>query len=153
MTRLLLPLLILGLSLPLRAEDNNSFPGVEELMSPEEFSEAGLDKLGPEEREALNQWLIRYTAWQAPQIRQTNKEVKEVEKAYEQRATIKQPFKGWSGKTYFYFENGEVWQQRTAGKYQYSGDETEVVIRRNFMGYFKMELLATGRQVGVKQIK
>ena len=122
MTRILLPLLILGLSLPSSAEDNSSFPGVEKLMSPEEYSEAGLDKLGPQERDALNQWLVRYTAWQAPKIRQNNEEVKEVEKAYEQRAVIKQPFKGWSGRTYFYLENGEVWQQRTAGKYQYSGD-------------------------------
>jgi hypothetical protein len=153
MTRILLPLLILGLSLPSSAEDNSSFPGVEKLMSPEEYSEAGLDKLGPQERDALNQWLVRYTAWQAPKIRQNNEEVKEVEKAYEQRAVIKQPFKGWSGRTYFYLENGEVWQQRTAGKYQYSGDETEVVIRRNLLGYFKMELISTGRQVGVKQVK
>ena len=153
MNRILIAILALVLASTLRADDSDSFPGVEKLMSPEEFSEAGLDKLGPEERAALNKWLIRYTAWQAPEIRKTSEEVKEVEKAFELKATVKQPFKGWSGKTYFYLDNGQVWQQRTAGKYYYSGDETAIVIRRNALGFYKMELLATGSQVGVKKIK
>lgn len=153
MSRLLIAILALTLSSTLRADGDSGFPGVEKLMSPEEFSEAGLDKLGPEERNALNRWLIRYTAWQAPEIRQTSEEVKEVEKAFELRSSVKQPFKGWSGKTYFYLDNGQVWQQRTAGKYYYGGDDTSIVIRRNALGFYKMELVETGTQVGVKKIK
>ena len=41
------------------------FPGIEKLMSEEEFRAAGLDKLSPAEREVLDRWLLRYTAGDA----------------------------------------------------------------------------------------
>lgn len=153
MTRLLITITVLVLAASPRADDTGSFPGVEKLMSPDEFSEAGLDKLGPEERHALDQWLIRYTAWEAPAMRATNAEVQKAEKDFELTDTIKQPFTGWSGKTYFYLENGQVWQQRISGRYHYSGEDTAVVFRKNLLGFHMMELQATGKKIGVKRIK
>jgi hypothetical protein len=135
------------------ADDNSTFPGVEKLMSPEEFSAAGLERLTPAQREALNQWLIRYTAWEAPALRKSNEAVKQVEDAFELRAAIKQPFKGWEGKTRFYLDNGQVWQQRTSGRYYYKGEDTSVRISKNFLGFYVMELLANGRSVGVKKLQ
>ncbi|MEH6586938.1 MAG: hypothetical protein V7720_10265 [Halioglobus sp.] len=153
MTRLLIAIALLALTAGSRADDEGSFPGVERLMSPDEFSETGLDKLGPEERQALDKWLIRYTAWEAPAMRANNAEVQEVEKAFELTDTIKQPFNGWSGKTYFYLENGQVWQQRISGRYHYSGDDTAVTFRKNLLGFDVMELQATKKKIGVKRIK
>lgn len=153
MNKLFFALFALLLSFFTQAEDSNNFPGVENLMSAEELRETGLDKLGPDEREALNKWLIRYTAWQAPEIRRTSKEVIEAEKAFELTATIRQPFTGWTGKTNFYFENGEIWQQRSGGKYYYSGEQTGATISRNFLGFYTMELKATGKKVLVKKIR
>ena len=135
------------------AEEAGKFPGIEGLMSAEEFQAAGIDKLDEAERRALDQWLIRYTAWQAPAILDSVEEVKEVERAFELNASIKQPFKGWSDSTYFYLDNGQVWQQRISGRYYYSGEDTSIQIRKNALGFHVMELKATGKTVGVKRIK
>ena len=149
---LLLPILAMLPLGPLSA-NSDSFPGVKKLMEAEEYKAAGLDKLTPEEHRALNQWLIKYTAFEAPVIRRTNKEVKEVEKKFEITTHIKPPFAGWSGSTLFYMENGEVWQQRLSGRYSYTKDDTAVLINKNFMGFHVMTLVATGQSIGVKRVK
>jgi hypothetical protein len=69
------------------------------------------------------------------------------------RATIVSPFRGWSGKTKFKLDNGQIWQQRVSGRYTYAGDDTRVVITVNGFGFYEMELLAAGRSVGVKRLK
>ncbi len=122
-------------------------------MAEDEYKAASLDKLTPEERAALNQWLIKYTAFEAPVIRRTNREVKEVEKKFEITARIKQPFTGWSGKTVFYLDNGEIWQQRLSGRYSYTKDDTAVLIDKNLMGFHVLTLVATGQSIGVKRVK
>jgi hypothetical protein len=148
---LLISLLTLFSSFALAEADD--FPGVNGLMSEQEYKDAGLNKLSDAEREALDQWLIRYTAWEAPEIRKTVKEVKEVEKEFELTASVKQPFKGWSDSTYFYLDNGQVWQQRNSARYYYSGDDTRVVIRKNALGFHAMEHVATGKSIGVKRVR
>lgn len=140
-------------TLPVVAQEADDFPGVKGLMSAQEYEDAGLQKLTPEEREALDAWLLRYTAWEAPEIRKTVEEVKAVEKEFAITSSVKQPFKGWSTKTYFYLENGQVWQQRTSGRYYYTGDDTSVSITKNALGFYELELVATGKTVGVKRIK
>ena len=68
-------------------------------------------------------------------------------------AHIKQPFEGWTGKSVFYLDNGEIWKQRQGGKYRYTGQDTAVVIDANLFGFHVMTLTATGKTVGVKRIK
>lgn len=152
MKKLLLGTALVALALPLAAEEGQ-FPGVKGLMTAQEYEDAGLNQLSPEQLKALDQWLIRYTAWEAPAIRQSVQEVKEIERDHEVTANIKPPFEGWDGKTYFYLDNGQVWQQRTTGKLRYSGDDTAVVISKNLLGFYVMEHVATGREVGVKRVK
>eukprot|EP00494_Astrolonche_serrata_P017904 UN18094 len=104
-----------------RADETSTFPGVQRLMSDQEYSDSGLDKLSPEEIRALNQWLIRYTAGEAQVLVTTNEEVKEADRSLEILSSIVSPFKGWSGDTVFRLENGQVWQQRRRGNYFYDG--------------------------------
>lgn len=140
--------------LPVAASaEEGSFPGIENLMTWQEFTDAGLDKLTPEERKALNQWLIRYTANEAGFIRATDPEVKQTEQQTVVNARLVKDFSGWDGKTYFYLDNGQVWQQRMTGTYHYSGEAPEVEFKKNFMGYWTMTVLPTGMSVGVKRIK
>ena len=141
---------LLLIALPLAAQQE--FPGVEKLMSAEEFRAAGLDKLSAQEREALNQWLINYTALEAPLMRSNNEEVRAAEEQ-EIRARIEPPFTGWDGNTVFTLDNGQVWQQRLRGRLNYRGEDTEVVIRKNFFGYYKLTHLDSGKSVGVKRLK
>ena len=68
-------------------------------------------------------------------------------------AKILPPFRGWSGKTVFKLDNGQVWKQRTSSRHTYTGDDTRVVISKNSWGFFEMRLVAADRSVGVKRVK
>ena len=126
------------------------FPGIEKLMSPEEFRAAGLDKLSPAEREALDRWLLRYTAGEAEVLQEANEEVREAKKAFEVVSRIKGDFDGWSGGTLFRLENGQVWEQRLDGRYFYRGEPNpEVRIDRNWLGFYRLTIVETGKSIGV----
>ena len=146
-----------GLAAGLAAADgkSGSFPGIEALMTPAEYDAAGLGKLTPQERQALDQWLIRYTAEDAPVLLNSDEEVKQAVQEQEIVSTIVSPFDGWSGNTVFTLANGQVWQQRRQSKYAYTGSSAapEVRITRNFMGFYSMELLETGAKVLVRRVK
>jgi hypothetical protein len=73
--------------------------------------------------------------------------------AYQLHATIVEPFRGWSGKTVFYLDNGQIWQQRSSGRHTYTGDDNRVIINQNVLGFFEMRLLASDRSIGVKRVK
>ena len=141
----------------LAAEAEEKFPGIRTLMNDEQFNATGLDKLSPEELKALDAWLLRYTAGEAQELLLTNDEVQEVEEQIEEdfvlNAKIKPPFSGWRGDTVFYLDNGQIWRQRLSGKHFYSGDETDVVIKKNFFGFYVLTLTATGKSVGVTRVK
>jgi hypothetical protein len=67
---------------------------------------------------------------------------------------LKEPFTGWSGKTVFELENGQVWRQRLPGRYVHrEGDLPRVKISKNLMGYYMMELVDHGRKVGVTRVR
>ena len=74
-------------------------------------------------------------------------------KPEELHATVLEPFQGWSGKTIFYLDNGQVWKQRSSGHHTYTGDDNQVIISKNAMGFYEMRLLAADRSVGVNRVK
>lgn len=137
---------------PLVEAQEKDFPGIEKLMTQEEFRAAGLDKLSPAEREALNQWLIGYTVDDAKTLIHTSEEVKEADQGIRIEASVSEAFKGWYGDTVFRLDNGQIWRQRLSGNFAYHGDDRRVVIEKNFFGYFKLTHVATGRSVGVSRI-
>ncbi|EAQ96410.1 hypothetical protein [Congregibacter litoralis] len=143
-------LLIAGGSGTLAAEDD--FPGFKKLMTVEEFENTGLDKLSGKELDALTEWLIQYTAGDA-QVLQATSEVREAKKNYEVRSRIVGDFSGWTGKTIFRLENGQVWKQRLSGRYPYRGPANpEVIINKNWAGFFKMTLVDVDKSIGVTQV-
>ena len=124
-------------------------------MTPEEFTASGLSKLSPDELAALNAWLVRYTAHDAPVVRQTSPEVK--------RAVAETPptvihtqidgaFDGWSGKTVFHLKNGQTWKQRLPGSYRVSLQDPEVEIEARTLGFYWMKVVQTGVSVGVAPV-
>lgn len=145
-------LALLAIAVAPRAADEEAFPGVEKLMSEEEYRAAGLDKLSAAEREALNRWLIGYTIGEAPVIRERNPEVKKADREQRISARVTGSFNGWSGNTVFRLDNGQVWQQRLDSRFPYNGDEREVVIDRNLLGFYRLTHVASGRVVGVTRI-
>lgn len=131
-------------------------PDVRELMSPEEFDAAGLERLSPPELEALNRWLLRYTARQGSDLGQHREIVEEEVRKFEEeglRTRIVGEFNGWSGDTVFRLENGQVWKQRLPGRWHYRAHAPEVELRKNFMGFWMLRVLATDRAVGVTRVE
>lgn len=132
----------------------SSFPGIEALMTPEEYEAAGMDTLSPEQRAALNRWLIRYTAEDSEVLRNTDEEVIQAVEEQEILSRVTGNFKGWSGETKFTLENGQVWQQRRRGNYRYVGEsDPEVRITKNFMGFHRLEMVESGKSVQVKRLR
>ncbi len=63
-------------------------------------------------------------------------------------------FDGWSGKTEFPLENGQVWRQSAGGKLVTKAVESpEVEIRRGFMGVYYLKVEGYNRTVKVQRIK
>ena len=150
----LLALLTVSSAPLLLAADDTEFPGFKKLMSAEEFSATGLEKLSAEELDALNSWLIRYTAGDAQVLVETNEAVREAERSYEIESRITGEFDGWTGKTVFRLENGQVWQQRLSGRYPYRGPANPLVrIEKNFFGFYKMTLVEEDKSIGVSRLR
>ena len=129
-------------------------PKVQDLMTPEEFDASGLHKLTPAELDALNRWLVRYTAHEAPLVRQMSPEVKkEVATATTApkiiHSQIDGTFEGWSGKTLFHLKNGQTWRQRLPGTYRVLLTDPEVEISQRALGFYWMKVVSTGISVGV----
>lgn len=165
-TRFLMFVLLLMVVTPVLAKD---FPGMKELMSEQEFNAAGLNKLSAEELKALNNWLLKYTTDDVPELVE---EVPELKESVALKAAVApapaaapQPepeqiisriqgeFKGWTGKTVFKLENGQVWKQRRAARYYHKMTNPEVEITKNLMGFYEMKVVETGKRVGVKRIR
>ena len=67
-------------------------------------------------------------------------------------AIIQGRFSGWSGKTVFPLDNGQVWRQRHVGRYRHTDDDQSVRIYKNLLGMWQMKVLSTGRSVPVRRI-
>lgn len=153
--------LFLSTSLSVQARD---FPGIQSLMTNQELMDSGVDKLSAEEIKVLNQWLLKYTKDDVPVL---VKEVPELTASEALRKSVTPPvelvgpiqsrvqgdFRGWSGKTIFKLENGQTWKQRNTSRYYRKMVNPEVIISKNLLGFYVLELVETGRRVGVKQIK
>ena len=108
-------LFIPGFARPARAAEEVLSGSIKEMMSPEEFKAAGLNKLSPEELEKLNAWLQGY--------RETTEKV--TEKKTEKRVAASQSFfhhdpivsrvdgsfAGLKGHTVIKLEDGTTWKQ------------------------------------------
>ena len=133
--------------------EKKDFPGIEKLMPADEFARAGLDKLTPEQLRALDAWLVRYTAGEAYVVQSTSDEVRAAAPEFRIEARIVPPFTGWTGQTIFRLDNGQLWRQRIKGRYMFDGDDTSVVIRRNFLGFYMLTLVSTSRSIGVEPVR
>jgi len=154
----ILALIFCLVAVPAAAQDDSEAPNVESLMTPEDFRASGLDKLSDAERAHLSEWLERYRegAFVGPEVNKPPSEWTEAEKSAERNfqivAKVVPSFRGWSGKTTFRLDNGQVWQQRMPGRLSYSGGDSEVVVTKNLMGGYILEHVESGRSVLVKRV-
>jgi len=154
-------------------------------LTPEERSAAGLDRLTPEQQQALDALAVRFATEGArvtetrvreetkAEVAKVREEAKvqvesEVKKRGEalaglegtQRDTriiatkIKGTFKGWSGRTLFPLENGQVWVQVDGSETYWVPSQlgADVEIRPSGIGGWKLHVQPNGNWVRVKRV-
>lgn len=156
--RFLILILVLISTVSAAADDA---PNLRSLMTAEDYAASGLDKLTDAERAKLSEWVQHYRdgAIKGPAAPRTPEERIEQEQQEDKEivgivANVIPAFTGWSGKTIFRLDNGQIWKQRIQGDpMRYSGDDFRVTITKNWVGKYTMTHLETGRSVGVQRIK
>ncbi len=129
--------------------DNSNFPGVQKAMSPKAFEQAGLNKLTPEERARLDEFIRSYAT-------STNQvaAAAAVDRAVKEKKVSSQPeviqsrivgrYTGYNGRSHFTLENGQVWAQSQQESRAYPpSDSPPVLIVKGTAGY-RMYILAGG---------
>lgn len=141
-------LLILGSVAGVCVAQENSGASIQQMMTPEEFKAAGLDKLSSEELQKLDAWLQGYR-------QTTEKKASEVaeKKAGERTAKTKLDmlvsrvdgsFEGLKGRTVIKLEDGTAWKQANAeDRFRPSvTDHPGAVVSHTVFGY-KMRIEGT----------
>jgi hypothetical protein len=101
----------------LAAAHQSEFPGVERAMSPQTFEAAGLNKLSPEERARLDEFIRGYVATSSEKAATAavdeaakSGKVRRNEPEIIQSALVGR-FTGYTGRSTFTLENGQVYKQ------------------------------------------
>ena len=143
-------------------------------LTPEEFAQAGLNQLTPEELTVLEEALARHQqdAIAAAPVKPTETVIKSTDKAassfgaeqvaavekvvtdQELHAHIEGTIESFSGRAVFVLDNGQIWQQRIPDTVYFTPklENPEVIITRGFVGY-KMLIVPANRIVFVKRIQ
>jgi hypothetical protein len=149
MIRYCLALIMMLATLPALSADD---PNIRELMTTQEFAASGLSRLSNDEMDAINRWLVRYTAQDAAEMISSSPAVSEIESAAV-TSKIDGEFSGWNGPTRFPLKNGQVWETRSTRRYNYSAVDPDVEITRNFLGIYRMLIVDTGRSITVRRVQ
>jgi hypothetical protein len=133
-------------------QKSGNWEGIKQTMTEAQFRATGLDKLSPPELRLLDRWLLKFLAHDSQQIVHNDKTIKKLQQVPVLRR-IKGNFRGWSGKTVFHLDNGEVWKQRLSGRYAISLESPKVEIYKNLFGFYELKIVETGRKIGVTRVK
>jgi hypothetical protein len=132
------------------------FPGVEKAMSPQEYDAAGLQKLSPDERARLDEFIRRFVSSsnQVAAQKAVDRAVKEKKATPPEiiQSRIVGPFTGFTGTTAFTLENGQRWRQsQPDSRYFPKIESPPVIIVKDTIGY--RMYVAGGGDVRVSRIR
>lgn len=162
----LLQIMLLGLvSSSLFAADE--LPSIESLMTESELRATGVSELSADQIEALNAWLVRFrdgeiseAIAEAPASTDSHSSQQQVPDVYPPpresiviESRIDGELEGWTGKTRFLLQNGQIWEQRRRGRWKVSLMNPEVRLTQNFLGAWEMEVVSEGRSIGVRRLR
>lgn len=157
MRRILALLLILTAWLPTVSANES----ISECMPQQIQLETGLGKLSRAELGKLSTWLSDRgfecsCVSEQNCVTETNAaefSLKSNGTESELRAIIEGDFKGWSGNTVFVLSDGSEWQQRAKGVKSLLLANPEARIFKNWLGFYELEIIATGDRVKVKKVR
>ena len=141
----------------------SDFSSLEERMSEHDFKAAGLQKLSPQELEQLNVWLRAHgltpaakgeshgatdEGFRAKGFFGSGSDTGPIQ------SRIKGSFKGWSGKSLFELENGQVWQQTDGGEFNIPAvNNPAVTISQSMLGAWDLKVEGHNRTARVTRIR
>jgi len=129
---------------------------IDQIMTAQEFPEAGLTSLTDAQARALDAWLNRYTAAVIGAALQAHAAPAEsplqshCSPAVE--TTIAGDINGWEGETIFKLDNGQIWEQAEAGYTYFYAYRPEVTIYQTNSGC-RMKVEDQDETVLVRRIK
>ena len=129
-----------------------TWDGLRKMMTAEEFTKTGLDNLSEQELKLLDRWFLKFLAHDSQQMVKSDEKILKLQNEGVRRHIVGH-FSGWTGKTVFRLDNGEIWKQRLSSRYAISLENPEVEIKKNLFGFYEMKILKTGRRVGVSRVK
>lgn len=160
---------ILSLTMPLAVMAAEGFSSLEEQMSGKEFTTTGLDKLAPEELEALNNWIRDHSVATLDQPKGGSYAVTastgEDERGFKAKknsdkdrtpitSRIKGNFTGWNGHTVFTLENGMIWEQSDKETfYTKEVQNPEITIKPGMFGTWRLSVEGYHSACRVKRIQ
>jgi hypothetical protein len=129
------------------AREEEASGGIQEMMSPEEFKAAGLNKLTPDELQKLDAWLQGYrqvTEQKAEKVASARAAKIEKTKMDLLVSRVDGTFYGLTGRTIIRLEDGTVWKQANADdRYRPKvTDHPAAVVVHGIFGY-KMQVEGT----------
>ena len=154
--------------MPLCVVAAEGFSSLEEQMSGKEFTATGLDKLAPEELEALNNWIRNHSIATLDQpkggsiavagAQEDTRGFKNKKDSEQDRSPIssrvKGSFTGWSGNTLFALENGMIWEQSDKEKfYIQEVQNPEITIKPGRFGSWRLSVDGHDSNCRVKRIQ
>jgi hypothetical protein len=128
---------------PVRAAREEASGSIQQVMTPEEFNAAGLNKLSPDELQKLNAWLQGYR--EVAEKRATARAAKvERTKMDLLVSRVDGTFNGLTGRTLIHLEDGTVWKQANADdRYRAKiTDHPAAAVIHGIFGY-KMQIQGT----------
>jgi hypothetical protein len=132
-------------------------PTLEERMSLEEFSAAGLEQLSPDQLKFLNDWIQSkgVNTLGAPIVHRDG--TTEFYSNDSDRDAIESvvvgDFPGWNGSTRVTLENGQVWQQAESSRKGFKISSPNVKIKPMSFGSWLMYVDGCSCDIRVKRIK
>ena len=131
---------------------------IEQRMSAQERAASGLEKLSPAELAALNAWLDANMSEKAIRKSLVGFPVMHLFSGGKDpepiKARIQGEFKGWSGRTSFPLDNGQVWEQIEPGSLVARRmTNPEVTIKPAMMGTWMLRVQGYNRSVRVTRVK
>ena len=167
MNRILIAILALAVHLTIFAAEG--FSSLEEQMTGKEYTATGLNKLTPEELDALNNWIRGHSLATLDQPRGGSyvatpgdggdtRGFEDKEEAKMDRSvitsSIKGSFTGWDGSTVFELENGMIWEQVDKDTFYIREVENpEVTINPSAFHTWRLSAVGYGSECRVERIQ
>lgn len=130
---------------------------LQDWMTPSEMNSMGLHSLSQAQQSALAEWIkIKIEHIESGTMRvgaPSNPQRGSAKTDDVIRARIVGQVTRWSGDARFELDNNQVWAQRGSERGSAKLTSPEVIIEKNFLGFYVMTLVPSGQKIRVKRVE